>query len=81
MSLPARDRLARALDRIHGETLRLAEAKCAVHQSAEPYPLRLGTLLGHTAHATDALDHYIAAAREALAEMSDGDDDAAEVAS
>lgn len=73
MSLPAADRLARALDHIHGEALRLAETRLRVHQSEENYPLRLGTLLGHVDAFLELTDLCIVSAREAFHDMARSD--------
>lgn len=81
MSLPARDRLARALDRIAEQRSLLVAGIREERESERSYPCRFGAMLGRAGYAADMLEHYVAAAREALADLRAEGADAEESAS
>ena len=69
MSLPATDRLTRALGNIHEQILRL-EQDATKYGSPDPggYPAALGLLLGSVRGRLSLIDHFLVAAREAAGE-------------
>ena len=72
MSLPATDRLTRALDMVSEQMLRL-EQDATKYGSPEPggYPAALGLLLGSVRGRLSLIDHLLDAAREAAREVRD----------
>ena len=77
MSLPAADRLARALDRIEAQRNVLVTGIHEDRESEQSYPYRLGAMLGRAGCAADMLEHYVQAAREALADLRAADEESA----